>query len=200
MKRTIVAFLAGVLLATAGSVYAEDIKTLIGKQIQGEIPVKINGEELDKKAIYVDGTSYLPVRAIGDALGMDVKYDADLGVELTPKEGEAVDTAPESPVEVAPVPMSEEDADSIKTSEEQLSLAETRIKDNQDRIKRLESEKSAETENLSKVTSPEERQIAEMKILGIEAEIASAREFIKANEEIILSTQAYIEKIKKKYE
>jgi hypothetical protein len=86
MRKYIIGMFIGVALTISTSVFAEDVITLIGQKIQGEFPVKINGEQLEKPAIVINGTSYLPNRAIADALGMDIKFDADLGIELTNKE------------------------------------------------------------------------------------------------------------------
>lgn len=71
MKKYITGFLAGALFTVAGAAFADDIQSLIGKKIQGEAVVELNGQALDT-AIIVDGKSYAPVRAIGEAAGYDV--------------------------------------------------------------------------------------------------------------------------------
>lgn len=48
---------------------------MIGKKIEVEVPVKLNGEYLNVNAIGVNGTTYLPVRAAFEAVGADVKWD-----------------------------------------------------------------------------------------------------------------------------
>lgn len=48
---------------------------MIGKKIEFEVPVKLNGEYLNVNAIGVNGTTYLPVRAAFEAVGGDVKWD-----------------------------------------------------------------------------------------------------------------------------
>lgn len=48
---------------------------MIGKKIEVEVPVKLNGEYLNVNAIGVNGTTYLPVRAAFEAVGGDVKWD-----------------------------------------------------------------------------------------------------------------------------
>lgn len=82
MRKYLIGIFIGIALTISSSVFAEDVISLIGQRIQGEFPVKINGTELEKPAIVINGTSYLPNRAIADALGMDIKFDADLGIEL----------------------------------------------------------------------------------------------------------------------
>lgn len=71
MKKYVVGFLAGALFTVAGAAFADDIQSLIGRKIQGETVVELNGQTLDA-AIIVDGKSYAPVRVIGEAAGYDV--------------------------------------------------------------------------------------------------------------------------------
>lgn len=84
MRKYIVGTVFGFILATAFSAHAE-VVNMIGKVVDGAFPVKVNGAAVDQQAVVIDGTSYLPVRAMGDALGMDVKFDANLGIELSQK-------------------------------------------------------------------------------------------------------------------
>lgn len=81
MKKFIVGFLLGLLLSFSFSVYAE-VQSLIGRTVQGMFPVKVNGVKLEKQAIVIDGTSYLPVRTLGESLGFDVYFDEKSGIEL----------------------------------------------------------------------------------------------------------------------
>ena len=56
--------------------------TLDGKELSLE---DVNGKQVDP--IYIDGTTYLPVRAISEALGMDVEWNtAKNQVELRKKQ------------------------------------------------------------------------------------------------------------------
>ncbi|OMF00297.1 hypothetical protein BK124_11620 [Paenibacillus amylolyticus] len=71
MKKYVAGFLAGALFTLAGAAFADDIQSLIGKKIQGETVVELNGQALDT-AIIVDGKSYAPVRTIGEAAGYGV--------------------------------------------------------------------------------------------------------------------------------
>lgn len=99
MKKFILGLTVGILISMSASVYGADIVTsIIGKQIQGEFPVKINGKALEKQAAVIDGTSYLPVRAMGDALNMDVSFDAELGIELRKRGGTSVPSTGTKPI------------------------------------------------------------------------------------------------------
>lgn len=69
----IIGLIMGVSLSIAGSVYGADI-ILLGKTIQGQTPVYLDGEKLDD-AIIVDGKSYGPIRKIGEASGNTVSFE-----------------------------------------------------------------------------------------------------------------------------
>jgi hypothetical protein len=85
MKKYLIGAIFGIVLSFSVSVYAEEVKSLIGRAIEGQFPVKVDDKQLDNQAIVIDGTSYLPVRAIGDALNMEVGFNADLGITLKSK-------------------------------------------------------------------------------------------------------------------
>ncbi|MFC5452882.1 hypothetical protein [Paenibacillus aestuarii] len=85
MKKYIIGGVAGFLMATTLSAHAEEVTSMIGKMIQGAFPIQIEGKSLNNPAIVVDGTSYLPVRAFGEATGYEVSFDADLGISLKKK-------------------------------------------------------------------------------------------------------------------
>ncbi|WP_339306554.1 hypothetical protein [Paenibacillus sp. FSL R5-0519] len=71
MKKYIAGFLAGALFTVAGAAFADDIQSLIGKKIQGQTVIKVDGQVLDT-AIIVEGKSYSPTRSIAEAAGYDV--------------------------------------------------------------------------------------------------------------------------------
>lgn len=82
MKKYIIGGLVGFMLSLGVGAHAEVIN-MIGKVVDGAFPVKVNGKTLANSAIVIEGTSYLPVREFGDSLGMDVKFDSTMGIELT---------------------------------------------------------------------------------------------------------------------
>jgi hypothetical protein len=104
MKKYFLGAIVGVLLTLSATTYADDITSLIGKTVQGVFPVKVNGDALAKTAIVIDGTSYLPVRAIGDAVGYDVSFNADLGIELKKKEVTSTMTTQSTTLTPSPTP------------------------------------------------------------------------------------------------
>lgn len=74
MKKYVVGFLAGLLVASAFPAYGA-VSSMIGKKVQVEYPITLDGESLDVKALAIDGTSYTPNRALADALGLEIKFE-----------------------------------------------------------------------------------------------------------------------------
>jgi hypothetical protein len=73
MKKYIVGFLAGTVFAISATAFADDIQSLIGKKVQAEYTVQVNGKVLN--TVVVEGKNYAPVRAIGEAAGYSVVVD-----------------------------------------------------------------------------------------------------------------------------
>ncbi|OMF39762.1 2,' 3'-cyclic nucleotide 2'-phosphodiesterase [Paenibacillus peoriae] len=67
--------LIGAIVASAGSAFADQIKSLVGEKVAGEYAVKVNGNSLAENAIVVDGKAHVPLRAVTDSLGADLKLD-----------------------------------------------------------------------------------------------------------------------------
>lgn len=106
MKKYILGGIVGFILAFTVSAHAE-VVSMIGKVIDGAFPVKVDGKTLDTQAIVVEGTSYLPVRAFGDATGYDVKFDADMGITLTKKQETTAQNPQPMPPTSNPDPVAE---------------------------------------------------------------------------------------------
>ena len=76
MKKFLMGFLTGMILFTSIGVIAA--VTYIANPV--DFKVIVNGEEFvsDPPALEVDGRTYLPLRAIGDALGVPVSWNEKL--------------------------------------------------------------------------------------------------------------------------
>lgn len=71
----VVAFVLGVSVAAFGQdVYAQ-INSMIGKKVTGEYTVIVNGETLSDKGAIIDGRANVPVRALSESLGADIKVE-----------------------------------------------------------------------------------------------------------------------------
>jgi len=74
MKKFVSGLLIGFLLAIPTYALAEQ-ESMIGKTVGAEYPVFIDGKVLEVPAIVVDGRSFAPVRAIGEAMGLNVSFE-----------------------------------------------------------------------------------------------------------------------------
>lgn len=152
MKKYIIGTIFGFVLATAVGANAQGVTKVIGEVIDGAFSVKVNGVELTDQAIVVQGTSYLPVRAFGDATGYDIKFNPELGIELT-KKSDSPTTPIETPV-VTPTPtptpptMSNSDIQAkIEYYESLIKTAKWNISSFEDNIKNNPSDKDDEFKN-----------------------------------------------------
>ena len=75
MKKLSVTTIVFILVMSVATVAMADVQGLVGKVVQGMFPVSLNGSTLEKQAIVIDGTSYLPVRAVADALNMNASFE-----------------------------------------------------------------------------------------------------------------------------
>ena len=111
MRKYLVGFIAGLLLASAFPAYGS-VTSMIGKQVQAENSIIVNGLELDVKAVNIDGTTYTPNRALAEALGAEIGFE-DKKVIFETKEGEPVeqpvDTPTQEPIPTVDPPQSELD-------------------------------------------------------------------------------------------
>lgn len=73
MKKYIVGFLAGAIFTVSTSVFADDIKSIIGQSVQGTAVVSLDDKEIGS-AVIINGTSYAPVRTVSEASGLSVDY------------------------------------------------------------------------------------------------------------------------------
>lgn len=78
MKKLFIGFIAGALFMTAGSALAETvIKNLVGRTIEGQFPVRVDGAYIQNPAIVTDGTSFLPVKEFATTVGYAVYFDPE---------------------------------------------------------------------------------------------------------------------------
>lgn len=73
MKKIVIGAIAGALLLTSVSVFA-DSASLVGKKVQGLFSVEQNGKKI-ADAVIIDGVAYAPVRAVSEAAGVGLKVE-----------------------------------------------------------------------------------------------------------------------------
>lgn len=117
-----VGIICGLALGLTASVYASS--GLVGKTIQQEVKVIKDGQ-LIGTAIVVDGRSYAPVRAIGEAAGLKVDYSKEQITLTDPKPAvEPIEETNEGNVESNPNSTGEMPAGGGVVSEENSLLQE----------------------------------------------------------------------------
>ena len=102
MKKFISGLIIGGILATSVCTFAEEATSW-----KAELPtfkVFVRGEEFvsENPPVVVEGRTYLPLRAMGDALGVPVEWNADLKqAEVAMTDKKADSTQPKAPVQPA---------------------------------------------------------------------------------------------------
>lgn len=104
----LVLFFAGIL---AGTTAFAASSSLVGKKIEREVSIEVDGQKIETEAIVVNGTTYVPVRSVGEMSGYKVTYKG--GVVRMQSSGEAMETTPDTNEgKEIPSPAREEDLDS----------------------------------------------------------------------------------------
>lgn len=77
MKKFISGVIVGALLAVGISVGAQAVKQYTAKEVN--YPILVNGKTFttDKPIVSIDGSTYMPLAKIGDALGVKVTWNGD---------------------------------------------------------------------------------------------------------------------------
>lgn len=84
------AFILGAFVMAAGEDVAAQVKSLVGQKVAGEYKVVVNGKELEQKGAIIAGTTNIPVRAVSEALGADLKVE-DKTVYVTLENNQVVE-------------------------------------------------------------------------------------------------------------
>ncbi len=74
MRKYIIGFMAGVILTFASSAYGAELVSMVGKKVQGEANVSVDGVDVGQIVI-IEGKSYAPVRAIGESAGYSISLN-----------------------------------------------------------------------------------------------------------------------------
>jgi hypothetical protein len=146
MKKTVAGFLTGVLFTIGAGAFADAIPTMVGKKVQSETPVTVNGREIEK-AIVVEGKGYAPVRAIGEAARMNVQFGKE-GIALSDESSNPINetTTP------TPTPLDGKEKEKVKTYEPTLEKIEAAIKENNSLIQENQDAIDKMKENMKKGT------------------------------------------------
>jgi Phr family secreted Rap phosphatase inhibitor len=99
MKKFVMGIVVGAVLSFGVSSYADEISQLIGKQVDNEYPVVLNGQKLENVAPSIEGTSYAPVREISEKLGLDVEFKDDTVILSKPQQSEVKNVDGNAPIQ-----------------------------------------------------------------------------------------------------
>jgi peptidoglycan hydrolase CwlO-like protein len=129
MKKSVVAFLAGFLLAIGVSVAHAEIESYIGRKVDGQFPLIVNGEISEVPAITIGGRSFIPLRAAGELFGARVSWiDGEVVMEATQQSSEKKQTSitPEEYAEMARLEQEKFDRQAQQLNEELLQKSNLR--------------------------------------------------------------------------
>lgn len=76
MKKFVTGIFVGCLLTISSTVIAEN-DSIVGKIVEGTMPLFIDGNRADKDLIVVDGTTYAPMRSASSYFGYNIEYIPD---------------------------------------------------------------------------------------------------------------------------
>jgi hypothetical protein len=96
MKKIVFGIIIGAGLTFAVQAGAETISN-VGKKVQAEYEVIVDGNPLPVKAVAVGGTTSTPNRALADAVGYDIAFKDNV-VSFTKKKTEVVTVVTSSPL------------------------------------------------------------------------------------------------------
>lgn len=128
MKKYIIGFLAGTVFAISATAFADTIPNLVGKKVQAQYTVEVNGKVLN--TVVVDGSNYAPVRAFSEAAGYDITAE---GKNVKLNEVKAVDV-------IKPLPPFKYTKEQY---EKEIKYYENLIQGNQEAINRVKEMISA---------------------------------------------------------
>ena len=77
MKKIFVGFIIGIVVAMAFTSFATSTRIFTAQEATFEIFIEGEKFESENPAIVVDGRSYLPLKAIGEALGVNVEWNGE---------------------------------------------------------------------------------------------------------------------------
>ena len=104
MKKFIAGLLTGIMIMSTIAVFAESLQTI--QVIFDRVKLVVDGKALHNETLLYDGTTYIPLRAAAEALGVDVGWDGNTHTASLTSKGISTPVAPPSPTAsvVSPTP------------------------------------------------------------------------------------------------
>lgn len=161
MKKFVMGLILGVGIMFSVSVYAEEVVNYMGAKIEGQFDVKVNGQKIDQPALVVNGTSYLPVRTIAEMFGAEVKFDADLGIELISSK-DSKDSAAKPSGSTSQIKLVQQEYERVVDELAAAQNKELELRNEINRIKTNHETKGQDTSDLENKLSEYEAKIKEL--------------------------------------
>ncbi|MGB4268466.1 MAG: stalk domain-containing protein [Spirochaetota bacterium] len=77
MKKYLAGFLIGVIVTVGMTAFADEINSWIAEKATFDVYVGGEKFESEKPPVVIDGSTYLPLKATGEVLGVDVEWNAE---------------------------------------------------------------------------------------------------------------------------
>ncbi len=77
MKKILAGFIIGVFVTLGVTTFADEIRSFVAEKATFEVYVNGQKFDSDKPIVAIEGSTYLPLKATGEALGVDVNWNSD---------------------------------------------------------------------------------------------------------------------------
>ncbi|MDG0053090.1 copper amine oxidase N-terminal domain-containing protein [Paenibacillus sp. P2(2022)] len=181
--------LIGAVVATAGSAFADQIKSLVGEKVAGEYSVKVNGNSLSESAIVVDGKAHVPLRAVTDSLGANLKLD-----------GKTIQISTDSSADTKATSLSETDG-LIKKEEQYAGWSKVKLEQRKSDLEKYISESESSKDKLNhelEIADKLSKTSVSSSTLAIrESNVAKTKKELDSTESAIAKYKTELEEINK---
>ena len=162
MRKYLIGFIAGLICAIAFPAAAAEVTSLVGKTIDAEYPVIVNGKELPVKATSIEGVSSTPNRALADALNLDISFTNNTVIIESKEVGNV--GAEETPQKNVPqiIPMDPSEVEKwLESNEQEVTASNFTMEHIESMIRITESSINFAKYNIERLNSPELKDLPE---------------------------------------
>ncbi|WP_391574786.1 hypothetical protein [Cohnella sp.] len=160
MRKYVVGMIVGAVLMYSGQAFANSLSK-IGKKVQAEYAVKVDGVELESKGLAIDGQTTVPARALANAVGYEVSF-INKEVIISKKKGDiATEQKETTPTEAA------EHGYTIETVKFAISETERGLRASRFNLKVAEGENYSQEDvtRLSEIVKKEEKELEKLEAI-----------------------------------
>ncbi|MFB9274543.1 hypothetical protein [Cohnella cellulosilytica] len=191
VRKYAIGLIVGAVLMYSGQAVAESVSK-IGKKVQAEYNVKVDGKVLNTKALAVDNQTYTPNRVLADAIGYDIAF-SNKEVVFNKKPGSIG-------VNLSAINLiSSDDLVKLRKSEDQIRIITEQIKEQERILTGLDSDLKIATGELGAAVDKNQKQVAEARISGIISSTETTKERLKNIQSKLQNETDVIVSIRSKY-